>query len=78
MMNQKPPSCCRDIPVVGSHYIKLNTGEIVPWKSYNEATQTFEFESPEGVTKEVHRRDVEIATADDELEYLRANSQHSS
>ena len=55
------------VPKVGSEYIKLKTGEIVKWESFDEKTRMFEIELPNGKISKIHRRDVEIPTSNEEL-----------
>jgi len=58
--------------MVGSEYIKLKAGKLVKWASFDPQKQTFEFRLPSGELSEVHRRDVEIATANEEVEFLQS------
>jgi hypothetical protein len=55
---------------IGSEYIKLKNGSLVKWKSFDEKTQTFEFESAGGKLCEVHQRETSIPTANEEVEFL--------
>ncbi len=59
------------LPRVGSEYIKLRTGgELVKDWKLNEETQMFDFKSSSGEIRQVHRRDIEIPSANEELEFL--------
>jgi hypothetical protein len=55
------------VPKVGSEFVKLKTGEIVKWQSFDEKSQMFEVELPNGEVSEIHRRDVEMPTSNEEL-----------
>jgi hypothetical protein len=57
-------------PRIGSQYIKLKTGKLVEWQSFDETTQTFEIKSSNGKASKVHRRDTEIPTANEEADFL--------
>jgi hypothetical protein len=70
-MKNDPKSFATSIPKVGSEYIKLKTGKIVKWESFNDRTQVFEYKSPTGELSTVHRRDIEIPTSHEELEHLK-------
>jgi hypothetical protein len=59
-----------EVPRIGSEYIKLRSGELVKWQNFDEKTQTFEIKSSEGETIKVHRRDTEIPTSNEELDFL--------
>jgi hypothetical protein len=48
------------VPKVGSEFIKLKTGEIVKWQSFDEKTRMFEIKLPNGEVSKVHLRDIEI------------------
>lgn len=61
-------------PRVGSEYLKLKDGKLVEWKSFDEKELLFEIESPTGGVSQVYRHDVEIPTANEELEFLSAKS----
>ncbi|HXR46011.1 MAG TPA: hypothetical protein VN784_01100 [Candidatus Limnocylindrales bacterium] len=69
MKNDKMPTLV-EVPRVGSEYIKLKTGELVEWQSFDEITQIFEIKSPNGETLKVHRRDTEVPTSNEELDFL--------
>jgi hypothetical protein len=58
------------VPKVGSEYIKLKNGKLVKWTSFHEESQTFEYKL-EGKTITVHRREIEIPTANEEIENFR-------
>jgi hypothetical protein len=47
-------------PKVGSEFIKLKNGDVGKWQSYDDKTQMFEFELPNGKRSKVHQRDIEI------------------
>lgn len=54
-------------------YAKLiKTGEILKWTSYDHKNQKLEIELPTGVVSTVHRHEIEIITADEEIEFLRS------
>jgi hypothetical protein len=58
------------VPTVGSEYIKLKTGELVRWESFDKKTQEFEIKSSKGEISKVHRRDIEIPTPNEELDFM--------
>ena len=60
MKNNELPRRVNKIPKVGSEYIKLKNGDMVKWQSFDEKTQMFEFELPNGKRSKVHQRDIEI------------------
>ena len=60
------------VPQVGSQYIKLKNGQIHLWSSFDPKTQMFEYASLDGTICEVHRRDVEIPTENEVVEFLRS------
>jgi hypothetical protein len=66
------------VPMIGSEHIKLKTGEVVKWQSFDEATQLFEIKSPNGEISKVHRRDVEIPTPNGEVDFLRSQKEASN
>ena len=69
-MNNNPIPTLTPVPMVGSEYIKLKTGKLVKWESFDEKTQTFGFRRPTGELSEVHRRDVGIPSGNEEVDFL--------
>jgi hypothetical protein len=58
-------------PRVGGEFIKIKkTGEVVKWQEFDPRDQVFKFESS-GEIHTVHQRDTDIATGDEELDYLK-------
>ena len=54
-------------------YVKLlRTGEILKWKSYDRKNQLVEIELPTGAVSTVQRHEIDIITADEEIEFLRS------
>ena len=52
-------------------YVKLvKTGEILKWKSYDPKTQMVEIELETGNISEVHQREIERITPNEEVEFL--------
>ncbi len=66
MKNDKFPREIR----IGSEYIKLKNGNVVPWESFDEKNQMFEFRSPTGEISKVHRRDTESPTEAEVVDFL--------
>jgi len=62
---------------VGSEYIKLTTGNVVKWDNFDETTQLIEFRAPNGQLIQVHRRDIDLPTANEVIDFLRSQSKHS-
>jgi hypothetical protein len=61
-----------NVPKVGSEYIRLKSGEIRTWSSFDPNTQMFEYWGLDGILVEVHRRDVEIPTSNEVAAYIKA------
>ena len=58
------------VPKVGSEYIKLKSGQICLWSSFDPKTQMFEYAAFDGTIQRVHRREVEIPTGNEVVEFL--------
>jgi hypothetical protein len=69
-MKNNPIPTLTPVPKIGSEYIKLKTGELVKWESFDEKRQTLTVRLPNGELSEIHRRDVGIPTANEEVDYL--------
>jgi hypothetical protein len=71
-MKSEPFPMLTPLPRVGGEYVKLKTGELVKWESFSEATQTFEIKSPSGEIFEINRRDIEMPTSHEEIDFLKS------
>jgi hypothetical protein len=58
------------LPKVGSEHIKLKSGQIRLWSSFDPNTQIFDYVEADGKVVSVHRRDVEIPTANEVVEFV--------
>lgn len=59
MKNDKLPMLF-PVPKVGSDVLKLKDGKIVKWRDFDEKTQMFDIELPNGEVSKIHQRDVEM------------------
>jgi hypothetical protein len=59
-----------DAPMFGEYVKLVKTGEILKWKSYDPKTQMVEIELETGNISEVHQREIERITPNEEVEFL--------
>jgi len=59
-------------PQIGSEYIKLKNGSICLWSSFDPKTQMLEYVALDGTIRQVQRRDVELPTGNEVVDFLRS------
>jgi hypothetical protein len=63
------------VPKIGGEFVKLKNGQIVRWKSFDDKrTLMLEVELADGKIARVHRRDVDVPTANEELNFLKSQN----
>jgi hypothetical protein len=61
-----------DAPMFGEYVKLLKTGEILKFMGYNVKNQMVDIELPTGEVATVQRHEIDIITADEEIEFLRS------